>query len=699
MIERGESWPLGATCRDDGVNFALFSADADDVVLCFFDRQGNETRTYSMPGRSNGVWHGFVPGCASGQQYGYRVHGRYEPSAGLRFNPNKLLVDPYARQLSGALRWSSALFGYAPGRPEYDEKLDDRDSAPFVPKGVVLAPSGERPGNHRIPWKESVIYETNVRGYTMRHPDVPEADRGTFRGMRNGEVLKYLKALGVTSIELMPVHAFVDEHFLFEKGLRNYWGYNTLSFFAPEPRYLGAGDPDDFRDMTRAIHDAGLEVILDVVYNHTAEGNRFGPTLSFRGIDNKSYYRLSPVDPRYYINDTGTGNTLNIEHPRVLQLVMDSLRYWSAEMGVDGYRFDLAPVLGRQASGFNPNATFFATVAQDPVLSRTKLIAEPWDVGPGGYQLGSFPPPWVEWNDRYRDTTRRFWRGDGGVLPEFARRLHGSSDIFEGGRRPPWVSMNFVASHDGFTTADAVTYEQKHNEANGEDNRDGHNANYTRNYGVEGPTQDFEIQTLRRRQRLNMLATVLLSQGTPMLLAGDEFGHSQGGNNNAYAQDNETSWLNWSGVDADPAFQRQIARLIELRKSIWLLRQRTYVHGMLRGVGGFSNIAWLGDDGEPLPDRHWDDARHLTMFMSRTDQHSNHADDFDAVAIMFNAEIHTQTLALPKFGRLGTWQCEFYSGDEPLDDKPTGKWELEARTLALFVWRRGDGLTARPQPN
>lgn len=698
MIEHGEPWPLGATCRDDGVNFALYSGDAEDVVLCLFDEHGHQTRSISLPGNSDGVWHGFLPGCAAGQHYGYRVHGRYEPSAGLRFNPNKLLIDPYARELSGDVLWSGDVFGYAPGRPEYDEKLDERDSAQFMPKCVVNEGHREPAGNRRIPWKESIIYETNVRGYTMRHPAVAEADRGTFRGMRNGDVLEYLKALGVTSIELMPVHAFADEHFLAQKGLRNYWGYNTLGFFAPAPRYLAGGGTDDFRDMTRAIHDAGMEVLLDVVYNHTAEGNRFGPTLSFRGIDNKTYYRLSPVDPRYYINDTGTGNTINIEHPRVLQLVMDSLRYWSSDMGVDGFRFDLAPVLGRTGYGFDPNATFFAAAAQDPVLSRRKFIAEPWDVGPGGYQLGAFPKPWVEWNDRFRDTVRRFWRGDNGIIAEFARRVHGSSDIFEGERRPPWASINFVASHDGFTTADVVTYEHKHNGANGEDNRDGHNANYSRNYGVEGPSGDAEINSLRRRQRLNLLATALLSQGTPMLLAGDEFGNTQSGNNNAYAQDNEISWLDWSNICEDSGFLHQVARLIKLRKSIWLLRQRTYVHGMKHGVDGFPNIAWLGDDGAPLPDRHWDDGRHLTMFLSRTDQRNAGEDDFDAVAIMFNAENGMRTFALPRFARNGAWHCEFYSGEEALKDQPKGTWDLNERTLALFVWRRsGDGQGARPR--
>jgi len=551
VIRPGTSQTLGANWDGAGVNFALYSESASAVELCLFDGAGETEGRFFLPACDEGVWHGYLPGCKPGQQYGYRVQGNYDPAAGLRFNSNKLLIDPYAKQLSGQLTWSKAVFGFDTDDGHKDDQVPSTlDSAAFVPKAVVQG-SGEqvpRPAPP-IPWQDTIIYEVNVRGYTMLHPAVPAADRGRFRGLSNAHLLDYLKALGITSIELMPVHAFVDEDFLTERGLHNYWGYNSLSFFAPETRYLSGTDIDEFRSMVNAIHDAGLEVILDVVYNHTAEGDRLGPTLSFRGIDNLTYYRTPADSPGDYVNDTACGNTLNIDHPRVQALVCDSLCYWSRDMGVDGFRFDLCSILGRTTNGFDPQHAFFERIGNEPMLRDVKLIAEPWDLGPGGYQLGNFPSRWSEWNDQYRDAVRRFWRGDDSQTSEFARRLHGSADIFEQRGRSPRASVNYITSHDGLTLLDLVCYEQRHNENNGEDNRDGHHHNFGCNYGVEGVTSDEKINQLRRRQRLNMLASLLLSQGTPMLLGGDEFGNSQHGNNNAYAQDNEIGWIDWTAPD------------------------------------------------------------------------------------------------------------------------------------------------------
>ena len=544
MKRAGNHETLGACADRDGVNFALFSEHAEAVDLCLFDAAGQETARLPLPERTGDIWHGYVPGCKPGQAYGYRVHGPYDPADGMRFNPNKLLLDPYAKRLAGSFQWGAEVLGDEPSDSGNGPAMSTVDSAPFVPKAVVVGEQPQPRRGARIPWSETIVYETNVRGFTMRHPDVPKRDRGRFSGMRHGEVLEYLKALGITTIELMPVQAFLDEAHLHAKGLRNFWGYNTLAFFAPEPRY---GSLEDCREMVDAIHDAGFEVILDVVYNHTAEGNHLGPTISFRGIDNAVYYRLMPDDLSQYVNDSGCGNTINIDHPQVRHLVLDSLRYWVTDVGVDGFRFDLAPILGRTAAGYDREHVFFLELEQDPALAGIKLIAEPWDVGPGGYQLGHFPRRWAEWNDRYRDTVRQFWRADQGKLGELAHFILGSAERFELSGRGPWASVSYVASHDGFTVADIVSYEHRHNTANGEDNQDGHAHNFSRNYGVEGPTDDPDVNALRRRQRLNMLATVLFSQGTPMLLAGDELGNSQAGNNNAYAQDNETGWLDWLG--------------------------------------------------------------------------------------------------------------------------------------------------------
>src|SRR5690242_7437705 len=538
----GRPYPRGATWDGEGVNFALFSANATRVELCLFDPKGRrEMQRIDLIEQTDQVWHCYLPEARPGLLYGYRVHGPYKPDEGHRFNPNKLLLDPYARSLEGPLRWSDALFGYTIGHRREDLSLDRRDSASGMPRCKVIDPAftwGEdrRP---KVPWHDTVIYELHVRGFTMQHPEVPPALRGTYAGLCSGPVIEHFKRLGVTSIELMPVHAFVDERAFVQKGLRNYWGYNTIGFFAPEARYSASGKPAEFKTMVKSLHSAGLEVILDVVYNHTAEGNQLGPTLSFRGIDNASYYRLVGENRRYYMDFTGCGNTLNMQDPNVLQLIMDSLRYWVTEMHVDGFRFDLASALARELHEVDRLGSFFDTIGQDPVLSQVKLIAEPWDVGSGGYQVGNFPPGWNEWNDQYRDTLRAYWKGDGGLIGDFARRFTGSSDLYEASGRKPHASINFVTAHDGFTLQDLVSYNDKHNGANGEDNRDGSNDNRAWNCGVDGPTQDPTIQRLRIQQKRNLIATLLLSQGVPMLLAGDEIGRSQRGNNNAYCQDNE----------------------------------------------------------------------------------------------------------------------------------------------------------------
>ncbi|MDQ7975573.1 MAG: glycogen debranching protein GlgX, partial [Rhodocyclaceae bacterium] len=554
QVEEGQPHPLGATYTGEGVNFAVFSAHATRVEVCIYDEAGeNEIGRVTLPEYTDEVWHGHVPGLLPGARYGLRVHGPYEPENGHRFNPNKLLLDPYAKAHMGELIWGPELFGYTVGHEDGDLSFDERDSAHLVPKCVVVDSrfAWEQPEGPRVPWDRTIVYETHVRGHTMRHPAVPEHLRGTFAGFANDEVLRHIRELGVTSIELLPVQRFVSQSFLEEKGLKNYWGYDTLGFFALKPRYLHEPSIDEFKRMVDRIHAHGLELILDVVYNHTPEGNELGPTISFKGIDNASYYRLMPGGPdgeggpgaRYYINDTGTGNTLNLSHPRVLQMVTDSLRYWVTEMHVDGFRFDLATILARETYGFDEGGGFLDSCRQDPVLSSVKLIAEPWDCGPGGYQVGGFPPGWAEWNDRFRDTVRAFWKGDEGMAPALAGCMTASADRFNRRGRRPWASVNFITAHDGFTLADLTSYNEKHNDANGEDNRDGHSDNRSWNCGAEGPTDDAEVNALRARQRRNLLATLLLAQGTPMLLGGDEFGRTQQGNNNAYCQDNEISWF------------------------------------------------------------------------------------------------------------------------------------------------------------
>lgn len=612
----GDSYPLGATCVENGVNFALFSAHATRVELCLFDDLGRfEIARLSMTGYSNQVWHLFVEGLGAGALYGYRVYGPYEPQRGHRFNPAKLMLDPYARQLDGVFHWSDHVFSYEIDSPYQDLVADTRDNAPDMPKCVVVSaeqlklddlpePASNKP---RTPWHRTVVYETHVKGFTQLNLSIPAHDRGTYAGMAHPESVRYLKQLGITAVELLPVHGFVDEQFLVNHGLSNYWGYNTLNFFAAHGGYLGSGDPREFKRMVSALHEAGIEVILDVVYNHTAEGNHLGPTLCFRGIDNASYYALQSHEQRFYTNDTGCGNTFNLKHPRVLQLVMDSLRYWATEMGVDGFRFDLATVLGRESYGFDPGSGFFDALRQDPALARCKLIAEPWDIGPGGYQLGNYPSGWAEWNDRYRDTVRRFWKGDPGVLPEFARRIHGSSDLFEHSGRAPSSSINFITSHDGFTLHDLVTYRDKHNERNKEQNRDGHHANFSENYGIEGESPRTEINELRKRQQRNFLATLFLSQGTPMLLGGDEISRTQQGNNNAYCQDNDINWFNWQELTGDKRDLMLFVRyVLSIRRQYPLLTSKRYIHRPDEPDDDIKCVVrWVSSSGEEMRDSHW----------------------------------------------------------------------------------------------
>jgi glycogen operon protein len=596
---------LGATFDGEGTNFALFSENATGVELCLFDdKGGSETHRLDLPAMEGGIWHGYLPGIGPGQVYGYRVHGPYAPAQGHRFNSNKLLLDPYARELRGDIAWHNALHGYVVEEAD-DDSPDPRDSAAFMPKAVVVDPDFDWDSDRALHtrWQDSLIYEAHVRGLTMRHPDVPEADRGTFQGLASPPVIDHLKSLGVTAIELLPVHAFANDRFLQDKGLSNYWGYNTLSFFAPHARYLRNGGIREVKEAIRRFHKAGIEVILDVVYNHTCEGNEKGTTLSFRGIDNASYYLLSE-DKRHSYDTTGTGNTLNVAHPMVLRMVLDSLRYWVQVMHVDGFRFDLASTLGRESTGFEREGGFFAAIRQDPILNRVKLIAEPWDVGEGGYQVGGFPWPFREWNDKFRDDTRGFWRKDAGLVPAMSERLLGSPVQFNHSHRPATSSVNFLAAHDGFTLWDTVSYNDKHNEANGEDNRDGHSNNLSDNMGVEGPA-DEAVEASRERRARAMLATLLLSQGVPMLLAGDDIGQTQGGNNNAYAQDNETAWIDWSSPRE--GLLSAVRDLAAFRKEANLARIRftTAPGGEIRGDG--PAVIWLHPEGREMTTEDWQD--------------------------------------------------------------------------------------------
>jgi glycogen operon protein len=613
QILEGHPLPRGATWDGKGTNFAVFSAHATKVEVCLFDASGKtEEARIELPEYTNQIWHGYVPDIKPGTRYGYRVHGPYEPEKGHRFNPNKLLLDPYATAHSGHIEWNPALFGYQMESMD-DTTFDERDSAPYMPKCIVVDPNFDWHGQQRltrlrVPFDETVLYEMHVKGFTKRNEKVPEELRGTYASYGTKEVLDYICSLGVTSVELLPIHAFVHDSHLVDKGLSNYWGYNTIGFFAPDPGYASnpAETLKEFKEMVSHFHDAGLEVILDVVYNHTGEGNEKGPTLSFRGIDNASYYRLMPDNARYYINDTGTGNTLNVTHPRVLQMVTDSLRYWVEQTHVDGFRFDLGTILAREPNGFDNRSGFLKAVCQDPVLGCVKLIAEPWDCGPGGYQVGAFPPEWAEWNDRFRDDVRDFWRGEAHAAA-LTERLCASSFIFNCEGRRPWSSVNFITAHDGFTLNDLVSYNEKHNEANGEDNRDGNDHNRSWNCGAEGPTDDQEINALRHRQMRNMLATLLLAQGTPMLVAGDEFARTQGGNNNAYCQDNEISWVDWGLAEKEKAQMKFVQRLIRLRNQYPILRRNLFLTGAWNEEQGLKDVTWINANGSEMEDQHWGD--------------------------------------------------------------------------------------------
>ncbi len=633
-LSDGVPTPLGAHFDGRGVNFALFSQNATAVDLCLFEPgERLETRRIRLPCRTDDIWHGHLRGVFPGQLYGYRVHGPWDPAHGHRFNPAKLLLDPYAREIEGRIRWHDALYGHRRGLQREDQ-IDRRDSAAYMPRGVVTAPEVPNLAVSpvRRPLSQTVIYEAHVKALTQLHPDVPEAARGTYAALGHPAIIEHLLRLGVTAIELLPIQAFADDRFLVDKGLVNFWGYSPLNYFAPEPRYGGPAGIGGLKAAIRELAAAEIEVFLDVVYNHTAEADHTGPTLSFRGIDNASYYKLEPGDPRREIDCTGCGNTFDLDHPRVMQLALDSLRHWVTAYGIAGFRFDLATSLGRVPHDFSPKAAFFQAVAQDPVLSGVKMIAEPWDIGQGGYQLGAYPRGWSEWNDQFRDSVRGFWRGDRGVLPKVTQGLSGSREIFAASGRTPLASINYAASHDGFTLADVVAYEEKHNLANGEENRDGHGHNLTRNYGVEGPTDDPAILSLRARQKRNILATIFLAQGIPMLLMGDERSRSQGGNNNAYNQDNATNWVDWE-KDPDPSLTAFVANLTRLRREQPALRRRDFLHGALVEDGPLRDVHWLSPCGAEMDGGAWADGERQSFGM----QIGNDLPDADRLLILINA--------------------------------------------------------------
>jgi isoamylase len=705
----GSPYPLGATWDGVGVNFALFSEHATRVELCLFDSPEAELEslTIPLPEHTDMVWHGYLPDVQPGQLYGYRVHGPFVPHAGHRFNPNKLVLDPYARVVGRGLRWNEALFGFTFG--EDDTTFDPRDSAAYAALGAVVDDSftwgGDRPP--RTPWHETLIYELHVKGFTKLNTQIPEALRGTYRGLASEPAIRHLTSLGVTAVELMPVHHHADDWHLVQRGLGNYWGYNTLGYFAPDIAYAAATTPLDavreFKMMVRALHAAGLEVILDVVYNHTAEGDHTGPTLSLRGIDNASYYRLLPNQPRYYQDFTGCGNTLNMRSPRVLQLIMDSLRYWVQEMHIDGFRFDLASALARELHAVDKLGAFFDIIHQDPVLSQVKLIAEPWDLGEGGYQVGNFPTKWTEWNAKYRDTVRRFWRGDGGVVSELATRLSGSSDLYEQSGRRPYASINFVTAHDGFTLADLVSYNHKHNEANGEHNRDGENHNLSWNCGVEGPTEDRNILELRALQRRNLLATLMMSVGVPMINGGDEVARTQHGNNNAYCQDNETSWTRWDLSADQRDFLEFSRRLIRIWNENPVLRRRKFLQGRrIRGADA-ADISWLGPSGSEMTDEMWNSPHVRSLGMRLNGDAIDEADERgervvgDTLLVLFNASGEAQPFILPSADTAMRWEILVDTTDPwtPARRLRAGeRYELQPSSMAVLRLSRGSNTDA-----
>ncbi len=709
----GSSYPLGATWDGMGVNFALFSEHAEAVELCLFESVEDtiEAKRILLLEYSDHVWHGYFPDLRPGQLYGYRVYGPWDPLNGHRFNPNKLLVDPYAKAIVRLEKWNPSLFGYQIPDPrrastfaDADLLIDERDSAPYAPLSAVVDDSFAW-GDDKLlktPWHKTIIYEAHVKGLTMRHPKVPEHLRGTYAGLGTEPVIEHLLDLGITAVELLPVHHHLDDHFLIQKGLTNYWGYNTLGYFAPDLRYssqkMMPEDPiREFKSMVRSLHSAGIEVILDVVYNHTCEGNHLGPTLSFKGIDNLSYYKQVDADPRFYMDYTGCGNTLDVSHPRVLQLIMDSLRYWVQEMHVDGFRFDLASTLGRDVHFVDKLGSFFDVIHQDPILSRVKLIAEPWDLGEGGYQVGNFPVLWTEWNGKYRDITRRFWKADSGTLSEMATRIAGSSDLYSA--KDPHASINFLTSHDGFTLRDLVSYTDKHNEANGEQNRDGDNHNNSWNSGVEGETEDPKVNALRFRQQRNLMATLLLSLGVPMIAAGDELSRSQQGNNNAYCQDNEISWVNWELTQQQKEFYEFVKQVIRIRKENPVFQRRKFFIGLTSKAYNIKDVTWYNAKGSEMTEADWLEPDALWMgavlngsAINELDEKGNNITG-DTVLMMLNGSFKPVAFHLPKLNSGDTWEPLFETTGDLPDDAPASYhgeevYKLQGRSLALFKLKR-----------
>jgi isoamylase len=695
-VRPGEPFPLGAIANDHGTNFSLFSEVADRVELCLFDDRGRETRV-DLPERTAYCWHGHVPGVGTGQRYGFRVHGPWDPAQGHRCNPAKLLIDPYARAIAGHVQWHPSAFPYPAGSGN-DLERDDSDSAPYIPKGVVVDDAfdweGDRPLRRKL--HETIIYEVHVKGFTKRHPEIPDALRGTYAALAHPASLEHLTSLGITAVELLPVHQFLHEQHLLDKGLRNYWGYHTYGYFAPHGEYASCGDGGgqvrEFKEMVKTLHAAGLEVILDVVYNHTGEGNHLGPMLSFKGIDNLAYYRTLADDRRYYMDYTGTGNSLNMRHPHALMLVMDSLRYWVQEMHVDGFRFDLASTLARELHDVDRLSAFFDLIHQDPTLRGTKLIAEPWDIGEGGYQVGNFPVRWCEWNGRYRDTVRDYWRGEGKALGELARRLTGSADLYEDDGRRPYASVNFVTAHDGFTLHDLVSHNDKHNEANGEGNNDGESHNRSWNCGVEGPTNDAAVNSIRRRQQRNLLTTLFLSQGIPMLLGGDEIGRTQQGNNNAYCQDNEISWFDWEHIDSDLLAFTQ--RLVRIRSEHPVFHRRRWFRGVPSNVQD-TDIAWFTSEGVAMTDEDWDrdDAKAIEVFLNGNalhdvDDHGQTVRD-DSFLLLFNAHHESRAFKMPDAAFGTHWRLLLdTSRDHAQADAEASAgstFDVSERTVVVFV--------------
>ena len=681
-MRAGHAYPLGATFDGEGVNFAVFSQHATRVTLCLFDPSGTEVQVIPLPEREGHVWHGYIPGMRPGQQYGYRMHGPYAPEMGHRFNANKLLIDPYAKQLTGHPVWNDALFGFVKGHKDADLSFDTRDSAPFMPRSIVVDPafSWGRTVSPDHDLDDTILYEAHVKGMTAGRRGIENP--GTFRAMASDPMLDHLTDLGVNAIELLPVQAFVNDQFLVDKGRTNYWGYMTYGFFAPDPRYMQNADIAEFQQMVARFHRAGIEVILDVVYNHTAEGSETGPTFSFRGLDNASYYRLAE-DPRYYSNETGCGNALNLDNPFALRLVMDSLRYWAEVMHVDGFRFDLCTTSGRTSGMFDRDGPFFRAVRQDPVLNRLKLIAEPWDIGDGGYQLGAYPAPFAEWNDTYRDEVRQFWRGDAGKVAAMASGLTGSAQYFDHDGRAATSSVNFLTAHDGFTLQDTVSYATKHNEANGEDNRDGHAHNASDNFGVEGPSNDPEVLAARARRKRNLIATLLLSQGTPMILAGDELGNSQAGNNNAYCQDNPLGWVTWDG--ADPDFLTFFKQAIAFRKAHPILRQRRFLHAQVRPVDGAPDLLWRRADGAAMAQTDWDDTalRLLVAEIRMASGSPEYVQREGALLVVLNAGPQA-TITLPETAAHHHWVRQFDTAQTPAIGQFEGV-DIAAASVVVYV--------------